>query len=94
MPIGEAIAKQKTRILTNLKSLGKFLTKAIPREHPAIDLWTAIAITMLIVVVRFYCNPHASPSKKLWIDKAIMRRKGVTLQPFDLFLPSTEVLMF
>ena len=85
IPTGEATAKMNTHHLTKVKSSGKVLTKAMPRELPAMPLWTPMAITMLRQATKFICKPHASPSKKLWTDSAIMRMNGLTLQPF--FLP-------
>ena len=85
MPIGVAILKMKTSHLTSLKSLGKVFTSAIPRELPAALLWMAIARTMFRTWIRFICKPHASPSKQLCTERAIMRIKGVQLQPFLLF---------
>lgn len=63
MPIGEAHENRKTIHLTVLKSVGKDLTSEIPRELEAAPLCTQIAMIMLIIVLRFFYKPRASPSK-------------------------------
>ena len=90
IPTGEAIAKMKMHHLTVEKSFGKVLTRAIPSELPAILLWTPIAITILRHWLRFIWSPQASPSKKLWTERASMRRKGLILHPLFFFLCESE----
>ena len=49
-PSGVAQAKIKTSCLTRVKSLGKLLTREIPRAEPAAPLCTTIAIIISMVM--------------------------------------------
>ena len=92
MPTGVAILKMKRSHFTSLKSSGKVLTRDTPREKPAALLWTPIASTILRTLISFIYRPHASPSKRLWTERAIIRTKGVKLHPGFFFLLVGEFL--
>ena len=71
--------------LTILKLSGKFLDRAIPREIASANLWIPIANTKLKTVENSFCKPKAIPSKLVWIERAVIRMKGVKLIPLFFF---------
>ena len=71
--------------LTTLKSSEKVLVRAIPKEIASAILWMPIANTKLKTVENSFYRPQATPSKLVWIERAIIRMKGVKLIPLFLF---------
>ena len=88
-PSGVAQANKKTSWRQSLKSVGKVLTREIPRELDAAPLWMMIAMSMFKTEAISLCRPRARPSKTECTESASNKMNGVMLgQQLVFFLIS------